>query len=319
MHPIDLIISGNDAIEKEDYRTKLVIDRMTGTVPIVYDCQDFLSDCFDRDLKGKVIERFVNENADAVIHTNPVGFDWIASKYKIRRGFVFSNFTSQKYFVNKQPKLSDRDGRTHLVYCGGVQQTPGGSLYPVARDMRRMFTNIAKLGFPLHLHLGLYPETSLCQYYMTLRDSPNIIMHPYLPYEDMMQTLSRYDIGLFPVDLGPLQKELERIGPGAMEYSPLSRIDTSKQYEYTMAGLPVLSRPVKWISAWLEGNGFGTHFISVSHLGELLRGKDLQGFAQSVARNARKFSIENQIEELEDFLFDVLGESRKKSKGKMKG
>ena len=183
-HLIDLIISGNDAVEREDYRTKVVIERLTGIIPIVYDCQDFLSDCFNWDTEAKVLERFVNEKADGVIHTNPVGFDWIASQYNVRRGLVFPNYGDQKYFFNKQPKLSDKDGKIHLVYCGGVQRTPKKYRFPFARDMLSMFMEISKIGFPLHLHLGLYPGTPLYQYYMTLKNYPGITMHPYLPYED---------------------------------------------------------------------------------------------------------------------------------------
>ena len=306
-YPIDLVISGNDAVEGEDYRTKVVIEGLTGKLPIVYDCQDFLSDCFDWDTEAKVLERFVNEKADGVIHTNPIGFDWIRSQYKIKEGLVFPNYGNQKDFSRKQPKLSDKDGRRHLVYCGGVQRTPDEYRFRFARDMLSMFTEIANLGFPLHLHLGLYPESQLYQYYMTLKNYPGIVIHPYLPYEDMMQALTRYDVGLFPMELGSLQKEVEQLGPVALEDSPLSRLDTSKQYEYTLAGLPVLTAPVKWISMWLEENRFGTHFNSIHHLAEILRGSEVEGLGRSVRQGAHMFSIENKIEDLESFLSRVLG------------
>jgi hypothetical protein len=309
-HAFDIIISGNDAVEREDYRTKLVIERLAGKIPIVYDCQDFLTDCFDWDTEAKVLERFVNEKADGVVHTNPVGFDWIASKYRIKRGLVFPNYGSQKYFSHKQPKLSGRDGQLHLVYCGGVQQTPKQYRFPFARDMLSMFREIANLGFPVHLHLGLYPGTPLYQYYMALKGYPGIVMHPYLPYEDMMQALTHYDISLFPIDLGPLQKDVERLGAKILEDSPFSRLDTSKQYEYTLAGLPVLTAPVTWISRWLKENRFGTCFNSIPHLGEILRGSEVKELVQSVRRNAHKFSIENKIEDLESFLSQVIEDRR---------
>ena len=126
----------------------------------------------------------------------------------------------------------------------------------------------------------------------------------------MMRALTRYDIGLFPIDLGPLQKDVERLGPMVLEDSPFSRLDTSKQYEYTLAGLPVLTAPVKWTSMWLGKNRFGTHFNSIPHLSEVLRGREVKGLVQSVQRDAHRFSIENKIDELEDFLSSVLEEKR---------
>ncbi len=308
---IDIIISGNDAIEGEDFRTRLVIEQAAGKIPVVYDCQDFLTDCFDWDKEAQDLQRFVNEKTDGVIHTNPVGFDWIASQCKIRRGLVFPNYASRKYFSSGMPRLSSRDGQLHLVYCGGVQQTPEQYRHPFARDMLFIFREIADLGFPLHLHLGLYPDTPLHEYYMELKNHPGIIMHPYLPYEEAMKSLTRYDIGLFPLELGSLREDVERMGPEILMNSPFSRIDTSKQYEYTLAGLPVMTAPITWVSRWLEENGFGTCFNSVAHLGAILKSSRIKDMTETVQHDADTFSIENKVADLENFLLQVIADRRK--------
>ena len=305
-YPVDLIISSNDAIETEDHRSKWVIEEWKGKVPIIYECQDILSDCFAGVSEIEETERYVNEMADGVIHTNSRALEWISNKYRINKSFAFPNYACARYFQDRLPKLSENDGSIHLVYCGSVQRTPKNYSYPFARDMKHMFREIASLGYPLHLHLGLYPGTANYEYYRELRNIANIVLHDYLPFDEMMKTLSRYDVGMFPVDLGSLKKHVELFGPDYLDDFPLSRADTSKQYEYTMAGLPVLTTPLKWISDWLKKNNFGTCFHSVSHLGEILGGSRMHDYRFSVEKAATRFSMENRIEELERFLWDVI-------------
>ncbi len=304
---VDLVLSGNDAIPDEDRRTRLVLDRIGGKIPIVYDCQDILSDCFLGDRHVEENERAAHEGADGVIHTNPLALGWAASRYRLQKGYAFPNYASGAFFAEKQAKLSGRDGRIHLVYCGGVQRTPPGDEFPYARDMKKKFAEIAALGHPLHLHLGLYPGSPIREYYRELENRPNIRIHPYLPFRQMMRTLSRYDVGLFPLDLSHLDRRIEAEGPGVLDASRFSRIDTSKQYEYTLAGLPLLTVPVRWVTDWLTENRFGTSFATVEDLGKILEGDRLGGYADSVNGTAARFAIENRIGGLERFLSDVLG------------
>ena len=173
--------------------------------------------------------------------------------------------------------------------------------------MKKKFTEIAALGHPLHLHLGLYPGSPVREYYRELENCPNIRIHPYLPFREMMRTLSRYDVGLFPLDLSHLDRRIKAEGPGVLDGSRFSRIDTSKQYEYTLAGLPVLTAPVRWVTDWLTENRFGTSFATVEDLGRILKSGRLGGYADSVNGTAARFAIENRIGGLERFLSVVLG------------
>ena len=304
---VDLIFSGNDALPDEDRRTRLLLHRVGGKVPIVYDCQDILSDCFLGDREVEENERAVHEGADGVIYTNPLALQWAASRYRLKRGFAFPNYASGTFFLEKQIRLSSRDGRIHLVYSGGVQQTPPGQEYPYARDMKKRFREIASLGHPLHLHLGLYPGSPIHDYYQELEKSPNIRIHPYRPFREMMRTLSRYDVGLFPLDLSHLDLQVEREGPRVLDRSRFSRTDTSKQYEYTLAGLPVMTVPVRWVTDWLTENRFGASFATIEDLGKILDSDRLGGYVDSVSNTAAHFTIENRIGGLERFLSNVLG------------
>ena len=304
---VDLVLSGNDALPDEDRRTRLLLDRFGGKVPIVYDCQDILSDCFLGDREVEENERAVHEGADGVIHTNPLASKWAASRYRLKKGYAFPNYSSRTFFTDRQPKLSGRDGRIHLVYCGGVQRTPPGDEYPYARDMKRMFADIASLGHPLHLHLGLYPGSPIHEYYKELEKSPNIRIHPYLSFREMMRTLSRYDVGLFPLDLSHLDRRIETEGPEVLDRSRFSRTDTSKQYEYTLAGLPVLTVPVRWVTDWLTENRFGASFATIEDLRSILESDRPERYIECVTQTAARFAIENRIGGLERFLSDVLG------------
>ena len=306
MNDVDLIISGNDALQTEDIRTRWVIENWKGKIPIVYDCQDILTDCFSGMFKVQENERFVNEESDGVIHTNPIALKWMTSRYRIARSTYFPNYGCREDFQSRLPKLSKDDGLVHLVYCGSVQKTPKKYPYPFARDLKNAFREIASLGFPLHLHLGLYPDTPEHSYYMELKNYPNITLHRYLPFKKMMENLSRYDVGLFPVDFGSLKKQVELFGLSILDDFALSRADTCKQYEYTLAGLPVLTAPLKWISQWLERNNFGTSFHSASHLYNILKGNQMEEYADTVKREAFKFSIEEKISHLENFLLKIL-------------
>jgi hypothetical protein len=304
---VDLVFSGNDALPDEDRRTRLLLDRFGGKVPIVYDCQDILSDCFQGDREIEENERAVHEIADGVIHTNPLALKWAASRYRFKKGYAFPNYASGAFFPEKQTKLSSRDGRIHLVYSGGVQQTPPGHEHPYARDMKKRFMEIASLGHPLHLHLGQYPGSPIQDYYQELDKSPDIRIHPYRSFREMMRTLSRYDVGLFPLDLSHLDRRIEAEGPRVLDQSRFSRIDTSKQYEYTLAGLPVMTVPVRWVTDWLTENRFGTSFATIEDLGKVLESDRLGVYVDTVSKTAARFTIENRIGGLERFLSDVLG------------
>ena len=304
---VDIVFSGNDALPDEDRRTRLLLDRFGGKLPIVYDCQDILSDCFQGDREIEKNERAVHEAADGVIHTNPLALKWAVSRYRLKKGFAFPNFASGTFFSDKQIKLSSRDGRIHLVYSGSVQQTPPGHEYPYARDMKKRFTEIASLGYPLHLHLGLYPGSPIQGYYQELEKSSNIRIHPYRSFREMMRTMSRYDVGLFPLDLSHLDRQIEAEGPRILDQSRFSRTDTSKQYEYSLAGLPMLTVPVRWVTDWLTENRFGSCFETIEDLGKILESDRLGGYVDSVSKTAARFAIENRIGGLESFLLEVLG------------
>jgi hypothetical protein len=306
-YKVDLVFSGNDALPDEDRRTRLLLDRFCGKVPIVYDCQDILSDCFQGDREIEENERAIHEGADGVIHTNPLALKWAASRYRLKKGYAFSNFASRTFFSEKQTKLSSRDGRIHLVYSGGVQRTPPGHEHLFARDMKKGFMEIASLGHPLHLHLGLYPGSPIQDYYQELEKIPNIRIHPYRSFREMMRTLSCYDVGLFPLDLSHLERQIEAKGPRVLDQSRFSRTDTSKQYEYTLAGLPVLTAPVRWVTDWLTENRFGTSFATIEDLGKILESDRLDGYIDSVSKTAARFTIENRIGGLESFLLEVMG------------
>jgi len=304
---VDIIFSGNDALPDEDRRTRLLLDRFGGKIPIVYDCQDILSDCFIGNERVEECERAVHENADGVVHTNPLALKWAASRYRLKKGTSFPNYSSRKYFLKRGAKLSAKDGRIHLVYCGGVQMTPKGDRYPYARDMKRRFMEIASLGHPFHLHLGLYPGTALRDHYMELEKSPNIRIHPYRPFSEMMRDLSLYDVGLFPLELSSLDDQIEASGLQVLDQCRFSRVDTSKQYEYILAGLPVLTAPVRWVSDFLRENHFGTSFRTIGDLGNLLKSGEMSGYLDSIRQTASRFSIENRIGGLERFLMDLIG------------
>ena len=310
-YPVNLILSGNDALMEEDQRTLFLLDHFEGKIPIVFDCQDMLSDCFMGNKRVEDVERAIHQRADGVIHTNPVALKWAASRYPLKRGFFFPNYSNSKYFPGNAARLSDGDGRIHLVYCGGVQQTPRGYGHPFARDMKRRFREIASLGHPLHLHLGLYPGSPIHAYYMELEQIKNIRIHPYLAFSEMMQTLSHYDVGLFPLDLSSLSDQIEANGLRVLDQCRFSRIDTSKQYEYTLAGLSVLTAPVRWISEWLDENHFGKSFHTIGDLGEILEGNELRSYLDCVRQNATRFSIERHIGGLEEFLLEISGKSRR--------
>ena len=304
---VDVVLSGNDALPGEDRRTRLLLAWFGRRVPVVHDFQDILSDCCVGDESVAECERAVHEEADGVIHTNPLALAWAASRYRLKKACAFPNYSSPRYFRDSKEKLSAADGRVHLVYCGGVQLTPAGDPFPYARDMKKMFREIASLGHPLHLHLGTYPGTPLARHYQELEREPNVRIHAFRPFPEMMRELGRYDVGLFPLDLSHLDGAVARNGPGVLDRCRFSRIDTSKQYEYALAGLPVLTVPIRWVTDFLEENHFGTAFRSVEELGTLLEGRELAGYAESVRRSASRFAIENRIDVLESFLAGVSG------------
>lgn len=300
-----IIISANDCIETEDERSRIVLELVNGRVPVVYDCQDFLVDCFPRNTALLALHRQINEHADGVIHTSPRGLAWVQNRCRIKKALTFPNYASRRFFSAPERKLSAADRRLHLVYAGGMTITPDGEPFPHMRDMRRSFREIARLKVDLHLHLAHYPR-EVYNKYLELADEKNVRFYPYQPYHQLMQRLSVYDAGLFPLDLGYIRACQRGEAGESVEQLPASRIDTSKQYEYVLAGLPVLTAPVSWVSEWVSENGVGACYSSIDELERLIENGGLTRLAERVREIGPRFAIENQIHSLEQFLADLV-------------
>ncbi len=159
-------------------------------IPIVYDQHDLMSlqrEKFSR--KRKHWEQYCLEQAEGLI---------FVTEYYQRKSFELYHLTAQYVIlpnmisrdaVNESTllpeKLSDKDGKIHLVWVGLITKQTDHHRYMV-----KTFEILSEKGFVIHV----YPTRS--KDYPSYEAIKNVHIHKQLSYGEMMKAIVVYDAGL---------------------------------------------------------------------------------------------------------------------------
>jgi len=284
---IDLIHSQN----APDTLTRVATE-VADQIPIIHENQDTISlrqtpytpeGSLDEQL---VDERIANQMCDARIHVSQGLLDYIRGKYGSKKEIVFHNYVSRSLVPPScKRKLSDIDGRIHIVYEGTLSSFPGDHY-----DLKEIFKDLARHGYHVHIY-----DSHGNQDYARLANTHDSIHYRghkdprELPYE-----ITQYDYGWAGFNITKNRDHLDVALP-------------NKLFEYLSSGLPVLSFPHKAQKEFIETNKMGLVIDDVNGLDDLMRESTI---VRSVKSNAAKrrldFTIEANISRVLDLYRSVL-------------
>ena len=268
-----------------DFLTLAALNSVKDT-PIIHDTHDALTmrktpysltDDEERVNQYPVEERIANEESDGRIYITKGVQKYLRDLYVIDSGseIVFNNYVPKACIPQHlEKKYSCVDGETHIVYAGTITSQTEGHHY----DLRDIFRDIADHQIHIHVYASREDEA----YARLAKESKYIHYHGHLDQRVLMKELTRYDFGWAGFNDAKNKVHLDVCLP-------------NKTFEYIACGLPVLSYPHKTLTEFIEGNNVG--FI-LNDMDEL---EESDSVRENVLRNRYSFTVENNIDLLNDF------------------
>jgi glycosyltransferase involved in cell wall biosynthesis len=284
---IELIHSQN----APDSLTRVAIE-VAHEIPIIHENQDAISlrqtpytpeGSLDEQL---VDERIANQMCDARIHVSQGLLDYIRGKYGAKKEIVFHNYVSRSLVPPScKRKLSETDGKIHIVYEGTLSSFPGDHY-----DLKEIFKDLGARGY----HVHIYDSHSNQDYRRLAETHRSIHYHGHKDPRELPYEMTQYDYGWSGFNITKNRDHLDVALP-------------NKLFEYLSSGLPVLSFPHKAQKEFIETNKMGLVFDDINGLDDLMKESTI---VRSVKTNAAKrrldFTIEANISRILDLYRSVL-------------
>jgi len=274
---IELIHSQN----APDTLTRVAIED-ADEIPIIHENQDAISlrqtpytpeGSLDEQL---VDERFANKMCDARIHVSQGLLECIRSKYGAKKEIVFHNYVSRSMVPPScKRKLSETDGKTHIVYEGTLSNFPGDHY-----DLKEIFKDLSERGYHVHIY-----DSHCNEDYRRLAETHGSIhYHGHKDPRQLLHEITQYDYGWAGFNITKNRDHLDVALP-------------NKLFEYLACGLPVLSFPHKAQKEFLEAKGLGLVFEDLKELDEKIKEQaKVQQLRGNVLRRRFDFTMESNIE-----------------------
>lgn len=159
-------------------------------IPIIFDQHDLMSLQRVKFSKKKLkFEKYCHENADGLIFVTNLHKKKSFELFNIKAPSVVLQNMMPGNQVNILPpvveKLSDQDGKIHLVWIGLITNSESHHRYMITS-----FEILSKAGFIIHI----YPTRS--KEYHKYQAIKNVVFHSQLSYDKLIKEISMYDAGL---------------------------------------------------------------------------------------------------------------------------
>ncbi|MDD3050185.1 MAG: glycosyltransferase [Candidatus Cloacimonetes bacterium] len=233
-----------DLIHSHNEPDLYTVAAMAGNCPVVHDTHDLISLRDPQKKELRYYEGIANRAAHGRIYSTPYQRDEARMLYGVEGdSLIFYNYASQshlpKYYLQK---LSEKDGKIHIVYEGGVKADGGKH-----RDFTKQFLELSERGFKVHI----YPAVFNAKLFELFKDYPNIeYNHPISP-EDLITVMSQYDYGIIPWNINSANERF------------LASTIANKLFEYLAAGLPVATADLKSYQDFFRENPVGLTFENI--------------------------------------------------------
>ncbi|MEW6443349.1 MAG: glycosyltransferase [bacterium] len=230
---------GFDLIHSHNEPDTYTVLAAGSSVPTIHDTHDLMSLGPETGhVVNRILECLANKLCTGRVSVSPYLVGQVKGLYGGHDGLTVYNFAVLEKPLSKLPKLSERDGRIHIVYEGGMQL---GHSY---RDPSELFIELSKHGFHVHVYPATYSEKVEEVF------SPHKNIHYERPVspKDLIQILSQYDLGLIPFSVTEQTREVLNASLG------------NKLFEYLAAGLPVVAPDLVSYRIFFETYPFGCVF-----------------------------------------------------------
>ncbi|MBG0775029.1 MAG: glycosyltransferase [Desulfovibrionaceae bacterium] len=279
---------GYDLVHCHNEPDDLTVAALAGDAPVIHDTHDLISLRAGGDASLAYLEGVANRGAAGRIYTTPFQEREARAMYGVAGpSLVFHNYASEANLPETWlPKLSAADGRTHVVYEGGV----GGNAH---RDFRDVFVAMAARGLAVHIYPAAWRQ-ELANFFARV---DGVEYHEPVSPKILIREMSRYDFGVIPWNV---EKGNRRF---------LDSTIANKLFEYQAAGLPVAATRLESYADWFAAHPTGVTFETVDELVTLL--PRLRELAATVDYAAELRTFERNIHEVETFYYRIAdGSSR---------
>jgi glycosyltransferase involved in cell wall biosynthesis/predicted TPR repeat methyltransferase len=256
----------------------LTVAAFAGDAPVVHDTHDLISLRANGDPNLSYFEGVANRGASGRVYSTRHQMEEAKKLYGVNGpSLVYYNYVSEADLPKKfLSKLSDKDGKVHIVYEGGI----GGNGH---RDFSSLFVDLANQGLHIHIYPASYNQ-EIAQYFLNHKNVH--YYHPLSP-KRIMEAMTQYDFGIIPFNLETGNKRF------------LDSTIANKLFEYMAAGLPVIASPLKSYIEYFEKNPVGITFQSdidiIENIPKLKQVAKNTDFAKQI------FTYEREVTKLEEF------------------
>ena len=278
-----------------DFLTVSAVNAVDDT-PVIHGTHDALTmrktgyEAGDNEAKIRgyaVDEKIANEQSDGRIYVSEGVRDYIRQRYSVdpEVDLVFHNYINEDMIPRELTgKLSDEDGKTHIVYAGTITSKIDGHHY----DLRDIFREIAEHGFHIHIYAARGDEA-----YSKLADE-NELIHYHGHFDQRLlleEELKKYDYGWAGFNDVKNREHLDVALP-------------NKAFEYIACGLPVLTFPHRALSEFVEEHKVGLVIDGFDRMKEKLA--ESEEIRDNVVKKRYEFTIENNINRLIRFYTNLI-------------
>ena len=243
------VISEFDLVHTFNETDVLAVAAQKQGTKVIHDIADLTSlrDFFNSEkhfLEGTAIK-----NSDGVTFSTKHQQEKALSLYGFdkNKSVVINNLVSESDKpVSLMSKLSDVDGKVHMVYEGGIGNTPH-------RNYLQLFSTLGQVQ-GLELHILPAKSTDGKELRTALAKFPNIHFYQPVPPAEMIEFMSQFDVGIIPF---VIYKE---------NFEFLNTTIANKLYEYLAAGLPVVTSNLDTYREYFQHNPVGYCFEDVEKL-----------------------------------------------------
>lgn len=241
---------------------------------VIHECHDLRSETAAMSPNELAMEYLSHTRADGVIYPTKALRNNALLKFgkPKERTYVIENFISKELIpIHRLEKMSDRDGKIHAVYEGGIVAAPKEN----KKYFNDLWLRLAQSGIQVHFYTKYNQD--FCHYLEGLHT--NIHYEGDFSSKQLSVEMSKYDLGLCIFNTNSINKlYLENGSP-------------NKLYEYLNAGIPIAVDNVECHKQFVETYAVG-------------RQVDLSGNILQQMQEISKIKVSDTFLEDNGFMFE---------------
>lgn len=293
-HQIDVVYSMKNVWDGSLELVAAMLD--AGVGPIVRHYKEHF-------LRPDELERRSLTETAGQIYINAESYAYFRQTYQVSEAtahILDTDYLPARYLTDDfHPKLSDLDGRPHVVLAGGVSVTGGRN------DARALITALADRRIHVHLYGRKYVgpnakgvwvvgSDAVREAYEALTATGYVHLHDHIEPSRFVPEWSRFDAGLMHVNAADTHD------------APFQRMNyPNRLAPYLAAGLPVAQQigGQDAMERLVRQAGIGFLYHDYAELADLLHDRvRLRELTDNVLKRRHEFSYEHHVDELVDIL-----------------